>query len=139
MEAVQEQVSGAMAPDTVGRMDAEVPTVGRKRRHTEAYKIRVLEEADACRRGELEALLRREGLYHSTIIKWRAWRDTMADKGFTPEKNSKQVRNELARLQRENKRLKLKLERADAMLELQKKAFRILDLMPPDDPNAGES
>lgn len=139
MEAVREQLSGAMAPDTAGRMDAEVPAVGRKRRHTEAYKIRILEEADACRRGELGALLRREGLYHSTIIKWRAWRDTMADKGFTPEKDNKQVRNELARLQRENKRLKLKLERADAMLDLQKKAFRILDLMPPDDPNAGES
>lgn len=138
METAREQVSGAMAPDTAGR-SVEVPAVGRKRRHTEAYKIKILEEADACRRGELGALLRREGLYHSTIIKWRAWRDTMADKGFTPKPDNKQMRNELARLQRENKRLKLKLERADAMLDLQKKAFRILDLMPPDDPNAGES
>ncbi len=34
----------------------------------------------------------------------------MADKGFTPEKDKKAMRNELARLQRENKRLKLKLE-----------------------------
>ena len=114
---------------------AEVPAVGRKRRHSEAYKLRILEEADACKRGELGAVLRREGLYHSTIIKWRAWRDTMAEKGFTPEQDKKDMRNKLARLERENKRLKLKLERQDAMLDLQKKAFQILDLMPPVDEN----
>lgn len=118
---------------------AEVPAVGRKRRHTEAYKLRILEEADACKRGELGALLRREGLYHSTIIKWRTWRDTMADKGFTPEQDKKAMRNELAKLQRENKRLKLKVERQDAMLDLQKKAFQILDLMPPENESGGKS
>ncbi len=63
----------------------------------------------------------------------------MADKGFTPEKDKKAMRNELARLQRENKRLKLQLERRDAMLDLQKKAFQILDLMPPDSENGGKS
>jgi len=118
---------------------AEVPAVGRKRRHSEAYKLRILEEADACKRGELGALLRREGLYHSSIIKWRTWRDTMADKGFTPEKDKKAMRNELAKLQRENKRLKLKIERQDAMLDLQKKAFQILDLMPLDETSGGKS
>jgi transposase-like protein len=120
-------------------LSAEVPAVGRKRRHSEAYKLRILEEADECKRGDLGALLRREGLYHSTIIKWRAWRNTMADKGFTPEKDKKDLRNELARLERENKRLKLKLERCDAMLDLQKKAFQILDLMPPDEENGGRN
>ena len=124
---------------TLESPSAEVPAVGRKRRHSEAYKLRILEEADACKRGELGALLRREGLYHSTIIKWRAWRDTMADKGFTPEQDKKAMRNELARLERENKRLKLQLERRDAMLELQKKAFQILDLMPPDEKSGGKS
>jgi len=63
----------------------------------------------------------------------------MADKGFTPEKDKKAMRNELARLQRENKRLKLQLERRDAMLDLQKKTFQILDLMPPDSENGGKS
>jgi|GEM_PF-2435870 len=63
----------------------------------------------------------------------------MADKGFTPEKDKKAMRNELARLERENKRLKLKLERCDAMLYLQKKAFQILDLMPPDETSGEKS
>ena len=133
------QLSAGDRDLTPPRPSAEVPAVGRKRRHSEAYKLHILEEADAYKRSELGALLRREGLYHSTIIKWRTWRDTMADKGFTPEKDKKAVLNELARLQRENKRLKLHLERRDAMLDLQKKAFQILDLMPPDEPSGGKS
>ena len=138
MEQVKQDASGAMGPEAASR-SAEVPAVGRKRRHSEAYKLRILEQADACKRGELGALLRREGLYHSTIIKWRTWRDTMADKGFTPEQDKKAMRNELAKLQRENTRLKLKVERQDAMLDLQKKAFQILDLMPPGDESGGKS
>ena len=63
----------------------------------------------------------------------------MAEKGFTPEQDKKEMRNELARLQRENQRLKLKVVRQDAMLDLQKKAFQILDLMPPIDENEGRS
>jgi len=134
----KQEASGAMAPDATG-LAVEVPVVGRKRRYTEAYKLRILEEADACKRGELGALLRREGLYHSTIIKWREWRDTMAGKGFTPEQDKKAMRNELARLKRENNRLKLKLERTEGLIELQKKAFQLLDLPLPDEKNGGKS
>ncbi len=123
MGTINQQRAGDRDP-TQPSQAAEVPPVGRKRRHSEAYKLRILQEADACKRGELGALLRREGLYHSTIIKWKAWRDTMADKGFTPEQEKKDMRNELARLKRENKRLMLKVERTDALLELQKKPFR---------------
>jgi len=137
MGTINQQRAGDRDPTQSGQA-AEVPAVGRKRRHSEAYKLRILQEADACKRGELGALLRREGLYHSTIIKWRTWRDTMADKGFTPEQEKKDMRNELARLKRENKRLTLKLERTDALLELQKKAFQILDLMPLDEERAGK-
>ena len=138
MGTIKQQSSGDRNL-TLNSSSAEVPAVGRKRRHSEAYKLRILEEADACKRGERGALLRREGLYHSAIIKWRTWRDTMAEKGFTPEQEKKDMRNELARLKRENKCLKLKLERTDAMLDLQKKAFQILDLMPPIDENEGRS
>lgn len=137
MGTINQQRAGGRDPTQSGQA-AEVPAVGRKRRHSEAYKLRILQEADACKRGELGALLRREGLYHSTIIKWRTWRDTMADKGFTPEQEKKDMRNELARLKRKNKRLTLRLERTDALLELQKKAFQILDLMPLDEESAGK-
>jgi len=138
MGRTSEEASGAMAPDAAGRANVEVPAVGRKRRYSESYKLCILEEADRCKHGELGALLRREGLYHSSIIKWRAWRDTMADKGFTPEQDKKQMRNELARLQRENNRLKMRLERTEGLLDLQKKAFQLLESLDLDEKSGGK-
>ncbi len=35
------------------------------------YKVRILNEAAQCRRGEIGALLRREGLYSSQLNAWR--------------------------------------------------------------------
>ena len=46
--------------------DVEVAFSALRRRFTGEYKLKVLRDADACRRpGELGALLRREGLYFS--------------------------------------------------------------------------
>ena len=44
------------------------------RLYSQAYKLRILAAADQCARGELIALLRREGPHHSTLRKWRAQR-----------------------------------------------------------------
>ncbi len=55
----------------------EVEVVGKaeRRRFTAAYKRRVVQEADRCRKpGEVGALLRREGLYSSSLAAWRAAR-----------------------------------------------------------------
>ena len=35
------------------------------------YKLRIVQEANACQHGELGALLRREKLYHHQIQQWR--------------------------------------------------------------------
>ena len=54
----------------------EVPEKPVRRSFTAAYKLNILEEADQCRdRGELGALLRREGLYSSHLTTWRQQRD----------------------------------------------------------------
>lgn len=48
--------------------DPEVVPQARRRRFTAAYKLRILEEADQCsERGQIGALLRREGLYSSNL------------------------------------------------------------------------
>ena len=53
---------------TTTRPDPEVPARAKRRRFTARYKLRILEEAEACRApGEVGALLRREGLYSSQI------------------------------------------------------------------------
>ena len=52
--------------------DLEVPAKAKRRRFTAECKLRVLEEADACREpGEGAAWWRREGLYSSHLAAWR--------------------------------------------------------------------
>src|SRR3989442_15287451 len=58
--------SGTSAPDP------EVPAKAARRAFTAEYKLRIVREADACRKpGEIGALLRREGLYSSHLVEWR--------------------------------------------------------------------
>ena len=105
----------------------EVPVVVRRRHHTTEYKLQVLAKADGCvRPGELMALARREGLYASTISKWKEWRDRMQGQNAPPPSSEKpesyeSLRGRLRKAERENRRLELKLKRAEGLLEIQKK------------------
>ena len=117
-------------------MDAEVAPVARRRRFSKDYKLRILQEADLCSdSSQIALLLRREGLYSHHLYRWRTWRREMSEKdGGTRDSSSlKALRNENARLQRMNRRLELKLKRAEALLDLQKKASEILRIPDPDE------
>ncbi len=103
----------------------EVACVAQRRRFTAEFKRRILDEADRAGPGEIGLILRREGLYSSQLSKWRQWRSGMS----TPQKNNGKDVIDLAayrQLEKENARLKLKLRKAEAMLDLQKKAAEIL-------------
>jgi len=103
----------------------EVVGVAGRRRFTASYKRRILDEVGRAGRGEIGLILRREGLYSSQLSQWRDWRNGMTskkkDSGLTIE-----LKTEVQRLEKENARLKLKLRKAEAMLDLQKKAAEIL-------------
>lgn len=105
----------------------EVSPKPQKRKLSAEYKRRILEEAAACEHGELGALLRREGLYYSSLAAWRK----EAEAGTLGEKKrgrpSPVDRKELKRLEAENTRLKQKLEQAEAIIEAQKKLARLLE------------
>ena len=117
-----------MAGNGVGAVAAgsvEVVGAARRRLFSEAFKRRILEEVDRARPGEIGLILRREGLYSSQLADWRRWRSGM-DK--TKKRGSKRddLRAEYERVVKENAQLKLKLRKAEAMLDLQKKAAEIL-------------
>jgi transposase-like protein len=118
-------------------VEAEVVPVAGRRRFSVAYKLRILEEADRCTEsGQIGLLLRREGLYSHHLYNWRKWRREMSQKrdgGVKGNSSLKVLRNENARLNRENRRLQLKLKKAEALLELQKKASEILGLSDADE------
>ena len=110
----------------------EVPVVARRRQHTRSYKLKILAQADRCtQHGELVALARREGLYASTLNRWKEWRERM-QAGETPSKRRTKaegyetLRGQLRKADREIQRLRLKLKRAELLLEVQKKASALL-------------
>jgi transposase-like protein len=109
--------------------DPEVVPLRQRRRFSAAYKQRILEEAERCSgSGELGALLRREGLYSSHLTRWRAQRRAGQ---LEPQNRGRQAdlqAAELKRLQRENQRLKAQLERAELIMDAQKKLCQLLNL-----------
>ena len=122
--------SGARGPE--GAPDPEVTERAKRRRFTAEYKLRILREADACRRdGDLGALLRREGLYSSHLATWRRQRDEIAKAGLKARKRgpkSKAVDPRVKRLERENARLKRRLEEAETIIDFQKKLSKLLGI-----------
>lgn len=102
----------------------EVVTKTERRHFTAEYKQRVLLETDACnQRGEIGALLRREGLCSSHLDTWRRQRTRGVLQGLTPAKRGRKAdpqAAENARLLREMERLKAQLERAELIIGVQK-------------------
>ena len=114
--------------------DPEVSTRPVRRRFTAQYKLRILQEADRCSRGELGALLRREGLYSSHLNTWRRERRRGELQALTPKKRGPKaappdpVAEECKRLRRENERLRRRLQQAETIIDVQKKVSELLGI-----------
>jgi transposase-like protein len=112
--------------------DPEVRPGSGRRRFSAAYKLRILEEADHCTEpGQLGSLLRREGLYSSHLSQWRRQRRASQLEGLQIQKRGRKADPqavEMSRLQRENERLKTQLQRAELIIEAQKKLCQLLNL-----------
>ena len=69
----------APTPANQSLPNPEVSERAKRRRFTAAYKLRIVQEADAAAEfGQVGALLRREGLYSSQLAVWRRLRDAGA-------------------------------------------------------------
>ena len=85
-------------------------------------------------RAEWEALLRREGLYWSNLQTWRRQREEGTLQALTPRKRGRKSRpvnpldHQLKRVQAENRKLKRKIEKFEARLDLQKKVSQLLGI-----------
>src|ERR1700736_6222772 len=112
--------------------DPEVPAKARRRRFPAVYRLRIVKQADACKKpGEVGALLRREGLYSSLLTNWRRQRDQGALVSMRAQKRgptSRPIDPRVKQLEAENARLQRKLQRADTLITLQKKVAEILGI-----------
>jgi len=129
---------GARGPGTGGNPDPEVTPRAQRRRFGEAYKLRIVEEADGCSKpGEIGALLRREGLYTSHLSTWRRARDQGQLDALAPKRRGPKadpdaaLKRRLTQVERENARLRKRLETAETILEVQGNVSRLLGLTMP--------
>jgi len=108
----------------------EVVAKAKRRQYTAEYKLRILRELDGSQGiGETGALLRREGLYSSHLTSWRRQRERGELDGLAPQKRGPKPDPqavELARLQRENERLRERLKKAELIIDVQKKVAQML-------------
>lgn len=157
-------MSTVLAPAQLLTHDVGVSETPNRRHFTVAYKKEILRAAERCTApGEISALLRREGLYSSHLATWRkAEREgqlggrsagparkrgpAAAGNSDAPEVQATKAAEaaaakRIAELERELKRAKARAERAEALVEAQKKVASLLDhLLPPrDDENSGNT
>jgi len=118
--------------------EVEVVAKTSRRRFPAEYKRKILREADACTApGAIGALLRREGLYSSNLTTWRAQRERGELAGLTPKKRgpAPKPKNPLAAkvaaLERAVSCEKARADRAEALVELQKKVAELLGAAQP--------
>src|SRR5690625_1654401 len=102
--------------------DPELVERAQRRRFTAKYKLRILEEAEACTQpGEIGALLRREGLYTSHLSAWRKQRR----EGALAALSRPRGREGAGPVERENATLRRRLERAERELERARKVIEV--------------
>ena len=139
-EAVAEgarRATGEMASGEAARPDPEVFAIGRRRQFSGSEKRALLAEADRRKAaGTLGAFLREKHIYSSMLSSWRkqlgvADRVALAPKrrGPKPDASARQV----LQLTRDNARLRRKLERAELIIDAQKKLCVALGLPTSDD------
>src|SRR5258706_5370872 len=125
--------------------EIEVSSKPTRRRFSAEYKRRILKEAAACtERGAIGALLRREGLYSSHLI---AWREAAKQGGLAALESKKRgpkakvvnpLERELDKERREVAKWKKRAERAEVMLEIQKKFSQLMGIALPPSPSDDE-
>ncbi|MBN1588464.1 MAG: transposase [Pirellulales bacterium] len=110
---------------------------------TDAYKLRILREVEKCtQRGQVSALLRREGLYSSYLTAWRRQQKegklVESDFDVTDENEPRSTTQEA--LLKENERLRCKIEQMQETLrdlevvnEARKRLTEILAILFRDD------
>ncbi len=126
---------GTMDVMPLSTSEVEVMAKPTRLRYSAEYKLRILREADAStRRGEIGALLRREGLYSSNLTAWRKQREKRELEGLSQKrrgpvpKENNPLADKVKALERETARLRARAERAEGLVELQKKVSEILGI-----------
>jgi transposase len=134
-----EDAPGSGSPPIRCGGDSEVVPRARRRTFTAADRRRILQAADLCTKpGEVGALMRREGVYSSSLSTWRRQREAADMAALAPKKRGPKANparidaQHIALLTRERDHLRVELDKAQLVIEVQKKVAALLDLLAAD-------
>jgi transposase len=133
--AAEDAPGSAPSPLPPGSNSEVVPRA-RRRTFSNADKRRILQAADLCTRpGEVGALMRREGVYSSSLSTWRRQREVADLAALAPQRRGPKAdparvdAQQIAQLTRERDKLRVELDKAQLVIEVQKKVVALLDLL----------
>ncbi len=95
----------------------------RRKTYSSKYKLQVIRKLETLAPNERGAYLRKEGLYYSMVARWR---DEFAK---VPEVQQVVPKEDTRALKRKIEQLERRLEKADAVIDLQKKVLTLLDTL----------
>ncbi len=126
-------------PTALSGSDSEVVARAQRRQFSTADKRRILNAADHCSKpGEIGALMRREGVYSSSLSTWRRQREAAELAAVAPQKRGPKIDLEraqtlhVAQLTRERDSLRDQLVKAQLVIDVQKKVAALLGLLSTD-------
>lgn len=131
-----EEASGSAPQQASSAATAEVVPHVRRRQFSNADKRRILDAADRCTRpGEVGALMRREGVYSSSLSTWRRQREAGDLAALAPQKRGPKIPSnraemlQIAQLTRERDSHQRELDKAMLVIGVQKKLATLLDTL----------
>jgi transposase len=127
-------------PESAPSVEVIAPRTKGRRRFSVAEKQRILQEASACAHGQLGALLRREGIYHSQLQGWRAQQARSGAQGLRAQRPGPVPRHDtkdrqIQALNRQVRKLERELVIVNGLVELQKKVQAMFSAMQQDAPS----
>ena len=133
-----EQARGGRMTELAPVAEIEVSAKAKRQRRSAAEKLRILKAADACTKlGDLGAMLRREGVYSSSLSSWRRARDLGELDALGPKKRGPKPvipdarDRKIVELEKAVVKAELRAKRAEGLVELQKKVSELLGLQLP--------
>jgi transposase len=124
-------------PKVAAAPDPEVVPTARRRQFSASEKRALLAEAERCKSaGTLGAFLRGKHIYSSMLSSWRKQLGAADRVALTPKRRGPKpdpAARQIEQLNRENARLRRKLEHAELIIDAQKKLCAVLGLPTSDD------
>lgn len=113
------------------RPNPEVTNHPKRRRYTEGYKRKVVEEVSTLRlsgNGQIGDYLRKEGIYYSMVRKWEKKFSQNKNKPGRKEKSRSDLEEEIKKLKKQLKQSEKKLAKSELLIEIQKKISKMIQL-----------